>query len=202
MIGLAHEHGNHHQGPHHFDPQRFLAMEEWRRSLLPPEVVLQDFLGADDLTLADIGAGTGFFALPAAQRLSRGTVYAVDRQEDMLDVVRRRAQEMDLENLVSLRADAREIPLQDGTVDAVLMANVFHDIPSQDSMLAEVSRILRPDGSFYLVEWEKSQTEFGPPQEIRIAPDDLEQTLARGGFRVERRFPGPSPFYRMLARKA
>ncbi len=199
MVHLSHEHD---AGRRHFDPQFFLSMEDARRRVLPPEEVLRDFLPSDDAALADIGAGAGFFALPAARYLSGGHVYAVDRQEDMLALLRRRAAEAGLENIVPVLSDAKALPLEGQSVDAVLMANVFHDIGDQSAMLSEVGRILRPQGAFYLVEWDKVETEMGPPQEIRIAPPDLEQALRDGGFAVEHRFQGPSPFYRILARKA
>lgn len=201
MICLPHDHEHHGAGHRHFDPEFFLATEEMRRTLLAPEEALADFLASDDETLADIGAGAGFFALPAARRLRRGRVYAIDRQEDMLEIVRRRSREDGLQNIIPLRAEAKAIPLEDGAVDAALMANVYHDIEDREAALREVARIVRPGGAFYLVEWDSSDLEKGPPSELRINAPDLERALEEGGFRVERRLDGPSPFYRVLARR-
>jgi SAM-dependent methyltransferase len=198
MVLLPHEH---HGGHRHFDPERFLAMEEMRRQIMPPEEVLGDFLSRDDATLADIGVGPGFFALPAARLLRRGKVYAIDRQDDMLDLVRTRSESEGLDNIVTVHADASSVPIANHSVDAVLMANVFHDLDNRSVMLAEVSRILRPGCPFYLVEWDKVATEMGPPLEMRIAPPDLEAEVASGGFLIDRRFEGPFPFYRLLTRR-
>ncbi len=199
---MPHDHHDDHGGHRHFDPEFFLSMEETRRRIMPPEEVLGDFLKTDDATLADIGAGPGFFALPAARLLQNGKVYAIDRQDDMLALLRRRSESEGLANVVAVHADAHSVPLEDASVDAVLMANVFHDLDDRASMLAEVDRILRPRGAFYLVEWDKVPTEMGPPLELRIAPQDLEAELASGGFTLERRFSGPFPFYRLLAHKS
>lgn len=186
--------------PHrHFDPERLLAMEPRRREEMPPGPILQEFLPGPDATLADIGCGPGFFALEAARLLPQGRVLAIDRQQSSLDVVVRRAREAGLDNIEAICADATALPLGAASVDAVLMAHVFHDIPQRDAMLAEVRRVLRPGGRFCLVEWDRVETPMGPPLAIRIAPDDLQRILGAGGFQVERVTPGPAPFYRVLA---
>lgn len=186
--------------PHRqFDPERMQAMEARRREQTPPEAILQELLPGPDAMLADIGCGPGFFALEAARLLPSGRVLAVDWQQSSLDAVVRRAKDAELANIETICADAVALPIADAAVDAVLMAHVFHDIPQRDAMLAEVRRVLRPGGRFLLLEWDKVETPTGPPLDIRIPPDALEQILAAGGFQVERVTLGPVPFYRVLA---
>ena len=191
----------HHHHDHHFDPQRFRAFEDARRSILPPERILADLSLDPAAVLADIGAGTGFLSLPAANVLPQGRVLAVDRQQDMLDMIEERAREQGLTNIETIQADAAALPLADGSVHAVLMSNVFHDIDAQDDMLSEVRRILRPGGTYYLVEWDTIKTSMGPPLEIRIAPEDLSSRLTDAGFTVDQVVREPEPFYRLIARR-
>ncbi len=195
---MATDHGH---GPDHFDPARLHAMEDRRRAEMAPEDVLREFLPPDLGSLADIGCGSGFFSIAAARLFPRANILSVDRQQDMLDFVARRAREAGLENVETIRADATRLPIADGSLDAVLMSHVFHDIPERDAMRDEVYRILRPGGAFLLVEWDKVDTPMGPPIEIRIAAQELRDILTAGGFSVERIAHGPGSTYRLLARR-
>ncbi len=192
-------HEHHEHGPGHFDPHRLHAMEERRRAEMPPEDVLKAFVRPDMRRFADIGCGSGFFTVAAAQLLPDARVFAVDRQQDMLDFVASRIRNAGLTNVETVQADATRLPFADGELDAVLMANVFHDIPERDEMRAEVYRVLKPGGTFFLVEWEKDDTPMGPPQEIRIGSDELTAILVSGGFKVERIEHGPGSTYRVTA---
>lgn len=192
---------HHEHGPGHFDPQRLQAMEERRRAEMAPEDLLREFLSADLQTLADIGCGSGFFTLAAARLFPDARILAVDRQQDMLDHVASRVRAAGLENVETVRSEATRLPFADKELDAVLMSHVFHDIPERDAMRSEVHRVLKPGGVFFLIEWEKEDTEMGPPFAIRIAAQELSAILAAGGFEVERIVHGPGSTYRLLARR-
>jgi ubiquinone/menaquinone biosynthesis C-methylase UbiE len=192
------EKGHHHH--HVFDPEHLLRMEERRRSLLDPVDLMQRLLTRDDLILADIGCGVGFFAIPAAERLQHGRVFAVDCSEEMLAVVRRRAEEAGLRNLETVCADARLLPFADRSIDVALMANVFHDLADQEGALREARRVLKEGGRLHLVEWQPIPSDFGPPVELRIAPETLVGILDQGAFAVEALHTGSGPVYEVSAR--
>lgn len=185
---------------HHFDPERLLSWEEERRTILDPAVVIADLCPRTDMTLADIGAGVGFFALEAAKHLTDGRVLALDRDPRMLETIAARAQTGQLNNVETLQADAVNLPLPDHSVDVVLLANVLHDLPQQDQALAEVARVLRVGGRLGLVEWDRVPTPHGPPLEIRLSPPELVQLLEHAGFAVDWVKQEAAPFYRVCAR--
>jgi ubiquinone/menaquinone biosynthesis C-methylase UbiE len=190
--------------PHHdqhFDPERLAQMEASRRSVFPPEETLQQFLTRPDMTIADIGCGPGYYAVPAAQMLPQGKVFAVDRQSDMLEWTQRRAADASLDNLITVKASADELPFDTATMDAVLMANVLHDLSDHHTILGEVWRILKPQGQFFLVEWDRVDTEFGPPMNIRFTPDELEQLLKAHHFADIHLIPAHVPWFQMHAIK-
>lgn len=176
---------SHHHGEQTFDPNQLLATEEMRRRFMPPERILSEFLVAPNTVLADIGCGVGFFTIPAAKMLPEGKVYAVDLQQNMVDATMQRALEDGIANVHGITASATDLPLDNESVDAVLMSMMFHDVPQQDEMLSEVKRILKPEGSFYMVEWDRVATDLGPPMEIRIRPNEMTEKLERVGFRIE-----------------
>jgi ubiquinone/menaquinone biosynthesis C-methylase UbiE len=186
---------------HHFDPQQLAQMEEFRRSIFPPEEALQHFIVRSDMVIADIGCGPGFYTVEAARMLPAGTVYAIDKQEDMIDWTQRRAREASLTNVTTILASAESIPLPSESLDAILMANVLHDVPEQVHILREVQRLLKPGGVYFLIEWDKIATDFGPPLEIRFRPSDLRDTLLEHHFNPVRQIPAPQPWFQVLAIK-
>lgn len=96
--------------------------------------------------VVDLGCGTGLLALPVAQMAGR--VIAVDYSRPMLDRLDLRAAELGLANVDCIRADLRELPLADASVDVVVSSYTFHHLPdeSKELALAEARRILRPGG--------------------------------------------------------
>jgi len=107
-----------------------------------PPAALDWLLPANAQTVLDLGAGTG--------KLSRSLVarglatIAVDPSEPMLAELRRTAPEVD-----ARLGRAEEIPLPDGSVDAVLVAQAWHWVDPARG-LPEVHRVLRPGGTFGL----------------------------------------------------
>ena len=152
----------------------------WRHARLRP-----------GMTVVEVGAGTGYFALPAARLVGEGgRVYAVDLSEDLVELVRERAAAERLPQLRAVQSSVDRIPLPARIADIVLLANVLHDIPAPT--LAEAVRLLRPGGRLVNVDWKPSPTPHGPPASIRIAPAAASRLLGRHGLRtVERWTLGP-----------
>ncbi len=133
-------------------------------------------------TVVEVGAGSGYFAVPAALRVGRdGRVNAVDVSLDLVQYVRERAASEALPQLVGVQSTETSIPLESGIADVVLLANVLHDIP--DSTLAEAVRLLKQSGRFVNVDWRKAETPFGPPYEIRLTPEQAASRIQRQGLR-------------------
>jgi SAM-dependent methyltransferase len=153
------------------DPEGF-----WKRIELP--------IGA---VVADIGAGAGRFAFPAAERVGPGgKVYAVDVSEDLVRLVSDEARRRRLPQLVALRSTPKKIPLADSTADVVLLANVLHDVSSPT--IRESVRILRPGGTLVNLDWEKRATPQGPPLEVRLSAEDARVRLEAEGLVARKRF--------------
>lgn len=104
----------------------------------------------DDEVVVDLGAGTGLLSLPAARKAA--TVYAVDYSEPMLERLAERAGEDGLENVQTVSADIREVPLEDETASVVVSSYAFHHLrdDGKELALAEARRLLRPGGRLVL----------------------------------------------------
>lgn len=157
------------------DPGRFDS--------LPPDVFWQA-LGSPDgaSAIVEIGAGTGLFAAEWARRAPGAVVYAADTSARMLDWVRANRPEVAAGRIVPLQTSETGVPLGDGVADAVVMINLHHELADPAGTYAEAFRLLGPGGRVLVVDWARRETPKGPPQEVRVGPDELAALLADAGF--------------------
>jgi ubiquinone/menaquinone biosynthesis C-methylase UbiE len=154
-----------------------------RRTWLPPDEIL-DLLGITEaISVADIGAGTGYFAIPLAERLtSGGRVYAVDVQPEMLAHLRDRLTPGAPIEMVHGSAAATGLP--DESQDIVFCANVWHEIDDRDAALVEAERVLRRGGRIAIVDWRSDcAPPPGPPADHRVSGADVAAHLRGQGWR-------------------
>ncbi len=97
--------------------------------------------------LLDVPVGTGVFTDSLYARYSDATVIGVDYSMGMLQVAKKRFEERGLDNVCLVRADVAKLPLADGAVDIVLSMAGLHAFPDKQAAVAEMRRVLRPDGS-------------------------------------------------------
>jgi SAM-dependent methyltransferase len=116
--------------------------------------LLLDFLaGLGGTTVADIGVGTGYFALPWARRLDGGRVLGVDIQPEMLDILASRVAEEGLMNVEGVLGRIDDPRLPQEAVDVVLIVDAYHEFSAPREMLAGIEQALRPGGRLVLVEY-------------------------------------------------
>lgn len=109
-------------------------------------------LEPDDVVV-DLGAGTGYFTLPIARRLTRGRALAVDLQPEMLAIIRERAAAEGLDNVELVHASAQDPGLAPDTVDWVLMVDAYHEFSRPREVMRAIFLALRPGGRVALVEY-------------------------------------------------
>lgn len=133
-------------------------------------------------TVADIGCGPGFFTIPLAKALSNGKLYALDIDEEMLEVCRQRVAESRLGNVEFLKCDDYDFPLEAGALNGLFLADVVHHTEDKLRFLEAVRALLGSRGWCTILEWYKKETETGPPLERRIDPPDLRDLATEAGF--------------------
>jgi predicted methyltransferase len=157
--------------------------EEWQKV---PEIVRALGIG-DGSSVADIGAGGGFFTMRLARIVGvTGRVYAVDVAEDDLRRLRTRTSEEGLSQ-VQVVAGSRDDPgLPAGSIDAALIVNAYHEMREHQAMLAGIRRALKPNGRLVVVEpiVESRRGESRERQESshEIEPRYVEADLREAGF--------------------
>lgn len=159
------------------DPERLV----W----LPPAEVLSALEIRAGETVADVGAGTGYFALPLAHAVGAGgKVFAVDAQEKMLEWIEAKVEKAGLTNVALVQADAAAATLPDASCDVFLTANVWHELDDRAAVLAEARRVLKATGRIALLDWSPEvERVAGPPLEHRIAAKEVVAEVGEAGFR-------------------
>lgn len=196
-------HGPHGAGPRGWTREEALARLDApeRHRAQDPDRMWQKAGLASGETVADVGAGTGFYALPAARIVgAEGRVYAIDLSEELVALLAERRDAQRLPWLQPVHCSAEHIPLDAGIADVVLLANVLHDLPPR--MIAEAARLLRPSGRLVNVDWHRRATEAGPPLEIRLTPEAAASRLAELGLKEAERWEIGETHYAGLFRPA
>ncbi len=155
-------------------------------------------------TVADLGSGSGFFAIAAAKFVGNsGTVHAVDVQEAKLTATQSSASQQGYKNIQVLKADLdkplTEIP--ETSCDVVILASVLHEVKSRPTLFKNAYHILKTGGKILTVEWKLEHTPFGPPLDQRIDEQTLEKELMDLGLRKEKNIPADAYHYAMVFTK-
>jgi SAM-dependent methyltransferase len=104
-------------------------------------------------TIADIGAGTGYFSFRMSAAVPRGTVYAEDVQPEMLAIIQARQAKGEGGNIVTVLGDIADPRLPAHSLDLILMVDAYHEFSFPREMGLAMVRALKPDGRIALVEY-------------------------------------------------
>lgn len=151
----------------------------WRKDTLPPEKTLLRLGLAAGQTMADIGCGIGYLALPACRIVGGGKVYAIDLSKRMLEETARRAEAEGLKNIVLADTDGKTFLIEDNSVDFAVTCNVLHEVEDREGFIAEIARITKPGGSVCIIEWIKREMPFGPDVAERLSMGETAALLKK-----------------------
>jgi ubiquinone/menaquinone biosynthesis C-methylase UbiE len=173
----------------HGDAQAYIAMlEDPSRDAYqkPSEVVAALALKAGEV-VADVGAGSGYFALRLAQPVGpTGWVYAIDISPEMIVHLNRRVRDAGIQNLQTILAPPDDPLLRDASVDRFFICDTWHHISDQERYLARMKKMLRPGGQVVMIDFQKKELPLGPPLSVKIAREDLIRQMDAAGFRLLR----------------
>jgi ubiquinone/menaquinone biosynthesis C-methylase UbiE len=160
--------------------------EKERRRWQDPEAILQMAGLKAGQTLADIGCGDGFFALPAARMVGpAGMIFASDINVEALAELQRKAETEKLQNICIRAGGAEELVLCENCADIVFLGMVLHDFRDPAAVLKNALKMVKPSGKLIDLDWEKTATPIGPPTSIRFDRPLASQMIEQAGFKVE-----------------
>jgi ubiquinone/menaquinone biosynthesis C-methylase UbiE/mono/diheme cytochrome c family protein len=138
-------------------------------------------------TVADIGAGTGYFTWRLARQVgSGGTVIAVDLQQAMLDRTAETVKQHQLANVRFVRSTERDPRLPPQSVDVVFIAHSYHEFGDPETMMEGVRRSLKPGGRLVIVEYAKEK-KLAPASTLhKMSFDEIRSEIEPMGFELDR----------------
>jgi len=177
------------QSPDHLG-QRFDDAESWARvfddpardAWQKPDEVIRALALPRDAAVADVGSGTGYFAVRFARTSPQGRVFGIDIEPDMVRYFNERAKRERLLNLTSHRGGADD-PRLPAPVDLVIVVDAYHHIGTREQYFRKVRGALKPSGRLAIIDF-RVDAPMGPPKRHRVAPEQVKQELARAGFEL------------------
>ncbi len=120
-------------------------------------------------TVADIGAGSGWFTVRAAKRVTdTGTVYAVDINPEALSYIKARAQKEQLHNVKTVEGKPNSPELPADTVDSVLLLKTYHEVAEPVALLRNLRASLRPGARVGIIDRDGNGEDHGVHKEVVI----------------------------------
>jgi len=155
------------------DPSR----DAWQK---PHEVVMALGLRETDV-VADIGAGTGYFARRFANHA--GKVYAVDIDKELLAIIQKESRP----NLTTVLAAPDDPRLPEQSVDLIFFCDVLHHIENRPAYYLKLARVLKPGGRVVIIDFYKKPLPVGPPESMKLSDEEVITELQKAGFTLSRR---------------
>jgi ubiquinone/menaquinone biosynthesis C-methylase UbiE len=151
---------------------------------MPAEQVVDLLALAGSETVIDYGAGSGRLALAVAERLgSEGRVIAIEDSSEMFQLLSQRL--ADVPGAQPMLIEGDSVPLPDQDADRILAVDVLHHM--RPDTLAEMRRLLSPDGQLLLIDWDRGHLrEDGPPADVLLTAEQAIEELAAAGLAAHR----------------
>jgi cyclopropane fatty-acyl-phospholipid synthase-like methyltransferase len=157
------------------DPQR----DAWQM----PDRVIAALALKSNVSVADIGAGTGYFSMRLAKTVPDGAVYAVDIEPNMVAHLKTRAATEKLANVTPVLASAAS-PNLPKPVDLILVVDTYHHIGKRPDYFRALRSSLTPGGRIAIIDFRKEAPD-GPPAHFRFTPDQIKKEMADAGYSVD-----------------
>jgi ubiquinone/menaquinone biosynthesis C-methylase UbiE len=144
-----------------------------RNMFMPPDKMLAEVVIKPGSHVLDFGCGPGVFTTKIAGKTGpSGIVYALDINPVAVSMVERKARKQNLENVRTIHSNC-SIALPDNCLDHIIFFDVFHDLDNHQEVLAELHRVLKPEGIMYFSDHHMKEIEI------------LQRLTARGLFKLQ-----------------
>lgn len=174
-------------------------------SFADPKNNLQKLNLSPGMTVVDLGAGVGAYALAAATMVgSDDKVYAVEIQKDLLETLKKEAKVRNLSNIDVVWGDIEQaggVGLSDNLADVIIISNVLFQTKSMYTLALEAKRILKSGGRIMIIEWSESFGGIGPRPEDVVSPDEVKKVFGSAGLVFSQEFPAGDHHYGLIFAK-
>ena len=166
---------------------------EWQK----PDAVVRalDLDGSE--TVADLGAGSGYFSFRFANALPEGQVIAIDIEPEMIRHIHHKAMTEGVNN-VAVQIARPEDPSVPNNADWVFICDVMHHIKDRPAWLARMHQEMKPDAKVALIEFKEGNLPEGPPESLKISKKTMLELMSAAGFKFVEEKKELLPYQHML----
>jgi len=137
------------------------------------------------MTVAEVGAGTGYVALRMAKRVGpSGKVYANDLQPEMLGLLRNNAAKGGITNVETVLGSESDPKLPPGQIDLIILVDVYHEFSQPQKMLQGIRRALKPDGRLVQLEYRKEDPNVPILPDHKMSVAEARTEVEAEGFKL------------------
>ena len=173
--------------PHHMKPfedvEKYIAFLEradrvvWQK----PDELLGSLSLRGDETVADVGAGSGYFTFRFAKALPKGKVIAVDIEPEMIRHVHHRAMTEGLTNVQVVLGEPSDPKIPAG-VSLIFICDVLHHVEDRGTWLANMFAEAPPGAKLVVLEFREGELPEGPPASVKLKKSEVVDFVTRAGF--------------------
>jgi arsenite methyltransferase len=151
--------------------------ELWQK----PDAVIKELALKGTEKIADVGAGSGYFTFRLSKELSKGRVYAIDIEPEMIRHIHHKAISRKIQNIevIFSTPDNPNIPED---VDLVFICDILHHVKNKGDWLKALFSQMKNDSKLVLIEFKEGKLPEGPPEDIKIPLGKMVSITTNAGF--------------------
>ena len=139
------------------------------------------------MVVADIGAGSGYYASRLARRVGpTGRVYATDIQPGMIELLDRRIASEGLSNITTVLAGMEDPRLPPAAIDLAIMVDVYHELQQPQLFLQRLKGVFKPGGRLVLLEFRKEDPTVPILEVHKMSVAEVKQEMEAEGFVIDK----------------
>ena len=155
-----------------------------------PDQILEAIALKTGQSIADIGAGGGYFSLRFAETVGeKGKVYAVDTNPEFLEFIKNSAKEKKLDNVITALATEDRLDLPEKSLDFIFMRNITHHISDRVRYFGNFKKNLKPDGRVVIIEYKPGKSlSFRGMFGHHVVKEIIIREMEEAGYSLEKGF--------------
>jgi ubiquinone/menaquinone biosynthesis C-methylase UbiE len=183
--GHGHRHRDHYRNPTAFKAYVARLEGATRARWQKPVAVVRALGIRPGQTVAEIGAGPGYFTFRLAKAVGKkGRVLAAEVEPKMLEILRHRLERQRVTNVTPILGSQDDPRLPEGLADQILIVNTFHHFAAGEAYLRGLKRYLKPRGRLVTIDFHDRPRPVGPPVSETVSRDELVAVAKGAGYAV------------------
>ena len=134
--------------------------------------------------VADIGAGSGYYSFKIAEKVKGGKVYAVEIQDEFIDILNNTKQQKKVENIEVVKGSEQNPNLPVNSIDIAIMVDVYHELAYPHEMLSALAKALKPDGKILLLEYREEDPDINIKALHKMSLKQVSKEMEANGFKL------------------